>query len=115
LPPKRLSMWPIQERRSEPPIPPGADEVTRSLIQLKSPEVYTRKRGAEWLGRITPDNRLTEVVAALVPQPENDDQRLMTDTVKFFQGVADSSRASVPRATSRAIEPSLPWSVAQCR
>ena len=60
-------------RADEPAIPTGANEVTRSLIQLKSPDVHTRKQGAERLGRITPDNRLTEVITALVPQLEDDD------------------------------------------
>jgi HEAT repeat protein len=82
-------------RAAEPAIPPGADEVTRSLIQLKSPDVHTRKRGAAQLGRITPDNRLTEVVAALVPQLENDDQWLVTDTVKAL-AVWQSAEAVPP-------------------
>ncbi len=82
-------------RAAEPAIPPGADEVTRCLIQLKSPDVHTRKRGAEQLGRITPDNRLLEVVAALVPQLENDDQWLVTDTIKAL-AVWQSAEAVPP-------------------
>jgi HEAT repeats len=69
-------------RSAEPEIPPGADEVTRSLAQLKSPDVHTRKQGAERLGRIAPDDRLAEVVAALVTQLEHDDQWLVSDAIK---------------------------------
>ena len=77
-------------------MPPGADEVTRSLIQLKTPDVHTRKQGAEQVGRITPDHGLTEVVAALVPQLENDDQWLVANTIKATSHI-DSRTRPCPR------------------
>ena len=62
----------IKGRSSESDIPLDADLVTRSLAQLKSPDIHTRKQGAERLGRIAPDDRVAEVVAALVPQLDDD-------------------------------------------
>ena len=45
----------MRGRSAELDIPPGADQVTRSLIQLKSPEFHApRKEGRARLGRITP-------------------------------------------------------------
>jgi HEAT repeats len=86
-------------RSAEPEIPADADEVTRSLAQLKSPDIHVRKQGAERLGRIAPDDRLTEVVGALVTQLQHDDQWLVSDAIKAL--AVWKSAESVPPLIQR--------------
>jgi hypothetical protein len=66
----------------EPEIPADADPVTRSLIQLKSPDIGRRKEAIQRLGRTAPGDRLEEVVAALLPLLDHDDGFLVNDAVK---------------------------------
>ncbi len=71
-------------RNSEPEIPPDADAVTKSLIQLKSPETHTRKDGLNRLMRTPPDDRLAEVVQAVIPLLDDDDGWLVGDAIKVL-------------------------------
>jgi HEAT repeat protein len=57
----------------EPEVPPGADAITRSLIQLKSSDINRKKQAIERLQRSTPDGRVDQVVQALVPLLVDDD------------------------------------------
>ena len=83
----------------EPEFPAGADAVTKSLIQLKSPDINQKKEGLRRLERTPPDERLAEVVAALLPLLEDDDGFLVNDTIKVL-GVWKSPEA-VPALIKR--------------
>ncbi len=67
---------------AEPEIPPGADAITRSLIQLKSSNTQKKKEAIERLERSTPDGRVDQVVQALIPLLEDDDGFLVTTVEK---------------------------------
>jgi len=69
-------------RDPEPVVPPDADPVTRSLIQLKSSDIGKKKEAIQRLGRATPSDRLEEVALALVPLLDHDDGFLVHDVVK---------------------------------
>jgi HEAT repeats len=71
-------------RASEPEFPPDADAATRSLIQLKWPETRTKKDGLNRLMRTTPDERLAEVVQAVLPLLDDDDGWLVGDAIKVL-------------------------------
>ncbi len=71
-------------RNNEPEFPPDADAVTRSLIQLKSSETHKKKEGLSRLERTTPDNRLAEVVGAVLPLLDDDDGWLVGDAIKVL-------------------------------
>ena len=60
----------------------GADAVTRSLIELKSSEIHKKKQALDRLQRATPDGRVDQVVQAISPLLEDDDQFLVIDAVK---------------------------------
>ncbi len=60
----------------------GADTVTRSLIELKSSETHKKKQALDRLQRATPDGRVDQVVQAISPLLEDDDQFLVVDAVK---------------------------------
>ncbi len=81
-------------RKREPDIPPDADAVTRSLIQLKAFETHTKKDGLNRLMRTPPDDRLAEVVQAVMPLLEDDDGWLVGDAIKVL--VVWKSREAVP-------------------
>jgi hypothetical protein len=66
----------------DPEIPADADAVTRSLIQLKADAVHTKKDGLNRLMRTLPDERLVEVVQAILPLLDDDDGFLVSDAVK---------------------------------
>jgi hypothetical protein len=66
----------------DPEVPLGADPITRSLIELKSSDKGKRKQAVERLQRTTPDGRVDQVVAALVPLLEDDDGFFVSDVVK---------------------------------
>jgi hypothetical protein len=67
---------------SAPQFPAGADDVEKSLIQLKSSDVQWQKEGAQRLGRMFPDHRLDQVVAALLPLLAGNDDFLVIDVIK---------------------------------
>jgi hypothetical protein len=71
---------PTQE--AEPKIPAGADAVTKSLIQLKSPNKGRKKEAIQRLERMAPTERVDEVVAALLPLLDDDDGFLVNDAIK---------------------------------
>ena len=68
----------------EPEIPPDADAVTKSLIQLSSTETHTKKDGLNRLMRTPPDDRLAEVVQAVIPLLDDDDGWLVGDAIKVL-------------------------------
>jgi hypothetical protein len=72
----------VQPGPAEPEIPADADPVTRSLIQLKSSDMAQKKDAVHRLERTKPDNRLAEVVAALLPLLNDDDGFLVNDVMK---------------------------------
>jgi HEAT repeat protein len=69
-------------RAPDPEVPPGADTITRSLIELKSSDQGKRKRALERLQRTAPDGRVDQVVGALVPLLEDDDGFFVSDVIK---------------------------------
>ena len=69
-------------RPAEPEIPPGADTITRSMIELKSPDRGKRRQALDRLQRAVPDGRVNQVVGELVPMLEDDDGFFVTDVVK---------------------------------
>ena len=86
-------------RNSEPEFPPDADAVTKSLIQLKSPETHTKKDGLNRLMRTPPDDRLAEVVQAVTPLLDDDDGWLVGDAIKVL--VTWKSPDAVPALIKR--------------
>jgi predicted Zn finger-like uncharacterized protein len=68
--------------RTEPEFPADADEVDKALVELKSHELNKRKDGVRRLLRWLPDERLPQVVAALVPLLEMDDDFFVADVIK---------------------------------
>ncbi len=64
---------PLRQPEPEPEFPPGADAITRSLIQLKSSDIHKKKQAIERLERSTPDGRVDQVVQALIPLLDHDD------------------------------------------
>jgi len=66
----------------EPEIPAGADAITKSLIELKSPNTGKKKDAIQRLERMAPDHRVDEVVAALLPLLDDDDGFLVNDVIK---------------------------------
>ncbi len=69
-------------RPAEPEIPPGADLITRSMIELKSADRGKRKQALDRLQRAVPDGRVDQVVGELIPMLEDDDGFFVTDVVK---------------------------------
>jgi hypothetical protein len=69
-------------RPEDSDIPPGADAITRSLIELKSSDPGKRKGAIQRLQRSVPDGRVDQVVEALLPMLEDDDGFLVTDVVR---------------------------------
>jgi HEAT repeats len=68
----------------EPEIPADADAVAKSLIQLKADATHTKKDGLNRLMRTRPDERLAEVVHAVLPLLEDDDGWLVGDAIKVL-------------------------------
>ncbi|MGO9466839.1 MAG: HEAT repeat domain-containing protein [Isosphaeraceae bacterium] len=67
---------------TSPEFPADADPITRSLIQLKMADIGQKKDAIHRLERTTPDSRLGEVVAALLPLLNSDDGFLVHDVIK---------------------------------
>ena len=84
---------------AEPEVPPDADPVKRSLIQLKSSDIGKKKEAIQRLGRMTPDDRLEEVVGALKPLLDHDDGFLVHDVVETL--AVWRSPAAVPALIQR--------------
>ncbi len=68
-------------RDADPAIPGDADPVTRSLAQLNSGDLGRRKEAIQRLGRTQPNDRLDEVVTALLPLLDDDDGFLVNEVV----------------------------------
>lgn len=66
----------------DPVVPDDADAVTKSLIQLKSREAHKKSEAVERLGRTKPNDKLDEVVKALLPLLEHDDIFVVSRTIK---------------------------------
>ena len=66
----------------EPEVPAGADAVTKSLIELNSPNKGKKKDAIQRLERMAPDQRVNEVVATLLPLLDDDDGFLVNDVIK---------------------------------
>jgi hypothetical protein len=66
----------------KPEFPPDADAVTKSLAQLKSPDLGHRKEALNRLARTAPDQRIAEVVALVVPMLNDDDGFLVNDAIQ---------------------------------
>jgi HEAT repeats len=81
--PRTASRQP-QARTPDPEVPVGADAVTRSLIELKSSEVHKKKQALDRLQRANPDGRVDQVVQAVIPLLEDDDQFLVNDAIKVL-------------------------------
>ena len=74
---------PVAPRQEpEPEIPAGADAITKSLIELKSPNKGKKKDAIHRLERTAPDHRVDGVVAALLPLLDDDDGFLVNDAIK---------------------------------
>jgi HEAT repeats len=97
-PPSANPLPSAADRGSE--IPAGADVVDRSLAQIQSSDLNERKQGVQRLGRTAADARLPQVVAALVPLLQSDDDFLVIDVIKTL-GVWKSPDA-VPALIERA-------------
>lgn len=66
----------------EPDIPEGADAVTKSLLELGSSDLQKRQQALERLARTGPNDRRDEVVAAILPLLDHDNQWLVTNALK---------------------------------
>lgn len=73
-----------EPREKEPEIPPNADPVTKSLIQLKSADMFRKKEALERLARLRPSDRLNEVLAPILPLLEHDDEDLVKHAVRVL-------------------------------
>ena len=65
---------PARRREAEPEVPANADAVTKSLIELKSSDMFRRKQALERLARNRPNDRLKDVVEAVLPLLDSDEQ-----------------------------------------
>jgi hypothetical protein len=86
-------------RQEDAEIPANADPITKSLLQLKSDDIGRKKEAIERLGRMRPNDRLQEVVSALLPLLGHDDGFLVNDVVETL-GVWRSPEA-VPKLIER--------------
>ena len=76
--------------------------MTKSLIQLKSPDINKKKEGLRRLERTAPDQRLAEVVAVLLPLLDDDDGWLVGDAIKVL--AVWKSPEAVPALIHRMID-----------
>ncbi len=67
---------------NDPQIPENADAVAKSLLQISSRDTGKKKEGLSRLERTKPDQRLDEVVEAIVPLLDLDDGFLVSDAIK---------------------------------
>jgi hypothetical protein len=98
--PAAIAAAPSNPSVDEPRIPEDSDPLTKSIIQLKSPEVHRKKDAVTRLRRITPNDRLGEVVAALLPLLDHDDGFLVNDVVQTLE--VWRSPEAVPKLIERA-------------
>ena len=71
-------------RPTDPEVPVGADSITKSLIELKSSELHKKQQALDRLQRSTPDGRVDQVVQALIPLLEGDDEHLVNEAIKVL-------------------------------
>ncbi len=81
-----------QNRQDEPKVPAGADAITRSLIELKSRDDGKRSQALKRLQRSATDGRVNQVVAAVSPLLDDDNEFLAKDAVNVL-GVWKSPEA----------------------
>ncbi len=86
---RRQEARPTQIAQASPSSDPGrqapsdADSITRSLFDLKASQPHIRRQGAERLARVAPEeDRRSEVVEALIPLADDDDQFTARESVK---------------------------------
>lgn len=66
-------------------IPAGADDVTKALLQIGSPEVFQRGDGVRTLLNTPPNDRRDEVVATVVPLLGNPDGFYVIELMKVLE------------------------------
>jgi hypothetical protein len=71
-------------REREPEIPAGADALTKSLIQLSSQDLGRKKDALQRLARTRPTTRQKEVIDAILPLLEHDDEDLVKHAVRVL-------------------------------
>ena len=71
-------------REESPRFPPNADAVTKSLIQLNSADTAGRRQALRAAARIRPNDRLKEVLEAIFPLLDHDDQDLVKHVVRVL-------------------------------
>ena len=79
-----IAARPHNPRDDEPQVPANADAITRSLIQLKSPDIGRKKEALDRLVHTRPSDRLKEVLAAVLPLLEHDDEDLVKHAVRVM-------------------------------
>jgi HEAT repeats len=79
-----VAAHPHSPRDAEPQVPANADPITKSLIQLKSPDIGRIKDALNRLTRIRPSDRLKEVHGAILPLLEHDDEDLVKHVVRVL-------------------------------
>ncbi len=81
-PPSAPIPTPRKPSPPDPDVPAGADAITRSLIELKSNDGWKRGRALERLQRSTPDGRVDQVVAMVLPMLEDDEMFRVVEAEK---------------------------------
>jgi hypothetical protein len=71
-------------REKEPEIPANADPLTKSLIQLKSTDIFRKKDALQRLTRVKPTNKQKEVLDAILPLLDHDDEDLVKHAVRLL-------------------------------
>jgi hypothetical protein len=87
-----IAARPHDPREAEAPIPADADAVTKSMIQLKSTDVGRKKEALNRLLHTRANERDKEVLAAILPLLEHDDEDLVKHAVRVM-AVWQSSEA----------------------
>jgi HEAT repeat protein len=71
-------------REKDPEIPAEADPITKSLIQLKSTDIFRKKDALQRLTRVKPTNKQKEVLEAILPLLDHDDEDLVKHAVRVL-------------------------------
>jgi hypothetical protein len=79
-----IAAGPHNGRDDEPQVPANSDPITKSMIQLKSPNNGRKKEALERLIRVRPSERLNEVLATILPLLEQDDEDLIKHVVRVL-------------------------------
>lgn len=87
-----IAAAPRNPRALEPEAPANGDAVTKSLIQLKSPDIGRQKDALTRLMHVRPNDRAKDVLAAVLPIFENDDEDLIKHAARVV-GVWQSPEA----------------------